>query len=1053
MKMKKNIFAKSLLTVCISGFVFSSIPANAGIFKSVKKAGNSVINDAGDVIDDAVDETGNLANDAGGSLSSAANTTASTTASQARSISKNIDQVVINGAGDLIDSAGNVINEVDLRNYASSLLSVNPLTGIADIKNPFESSMMFNVALRNGAWKSISDAIKQETIFIGLNSGASLLQIRNQLANFDNQVQTAFAGTSEFILDTAASAQLGQGLQMIRGAFSQCAGSVRNIDDCFEDFINQFIQFYQYIRHYIAKVTELKSYAKGEKYSDLVNRIHAVERKSVKYFLPILENSADKLDFSSVTGSFGESTSVQSGFEQYSSIADIRNSLEATNYSYHNDPQRACSRVSLPIICDSFEDLSNVAINRFNYREDGISGGDAAHKKRSFNAIAVKAFGSGYSDTTSGNSSKQEKMDVIHYLRSELFNEINWSQAQDQRIPYIVKDELLGGAGGAFIATDTDSIILLNEELFSDDTSIEEGFGSDDVFYARKVALEEMGHWLNWRRCQYSDDMNNCASEGDTFGDSGAKFANASLIEYSNFTDFITQLQEVSEGLWSQPTQLTLGNGKVATYEGNPSLVDIQTALANVDAKVRFRMRTQMGTPGSALPIAELGSSGIIEVNYTPPKRIKASSLDDMSKYGYQDPEQTLFLGNISIVFALENYIGAGSKDMLGQAFLLPTLYGEVGIKSTIGISIPLLKDSIDKNNLANLNNRYRDKNIALSYGVSPYIFNYLRLLTSAGNSKVSMDGTSAVWWGMTTSWPAKSNTVPFSVMMATTTLISSGVGCATGYSIMSSIGVPISPALQCAVGAQMASGTIVSGLGAIGRRSNDFVSFTKKSGWVNGIRIKAEDKATKTAVEVRFEALFKDWRMGTDQLPAFGKKVQKLFSKDSGSANALSSFKNGSLSLVNQGGSGDNGNGGNSSNGRSNANQGNNGNNNNASNIRVPDNSLTFSGGEFVLQGGESITNHNRHLVLQEDGNLRLYEYNNGSIGRELWGTGSRGGTGYKVRFQSDGNLVTYNSNGRATWATGTNPRGDILMLQEDGNLVIYSEAGRAIWSTRTFE
>ena len=1049
MKIKNKLIEKSFLVIIISSFAFSTVPANAGIFKKIKKTGSSIVDDTGDVVDDAsnvgsdlVSETGNAISDTANS----ANNVARTTANQARSVTSDLSQVVINGSGDLIDSAGNVINESDLRNFANTLMNTDPITGIKKIAQPFESSMMFNVALRNGAWKNISDALKQETVLIGLASGASLIQIREQLSNFDNQVQSAFAGTSEFILDTTASAQLGNGLAFVRGAFSQCAGSVRNIDDCFEDFINQFVLFYQYIRHYIAKVNELKSYTKGEKYDELVDKVSAIERKSVKYFLPILENSSDKFDFSSANGTFAQSTSVQAGFEQYTSIDDIRNSLETTEYSYRIDPQRACSRVSLPIICDSFSDLNDVAINRFNFQEQGISSSEAAHRKRVFNAIGVKAFGSGYKNTQSGNRSTGEQMEVVHYLRSELFKKVNWSQTQDQRIPYIVKDALLGGAGGAFISTDTDAIILLNEELFTDDTSIDEGFGEDDIFHARKVALEELGHWLNWRRCQYSNGMNNCADEGDTFGDSGAKFANAAFIEYQNFDDYITQLQAVSEGLWSKPTQLTLANGSTATYEGNPSLVDIQTALATVDAKVRFRMRTQMGTPGSVLPIAKLGSSGIIEVNYTPPKRITAAALDDMTKYGFEDPNQTLYLANMDIVFALENFIGTGT-DLLNSAFLLPRFYGEIGIKSSIGISIPLLKESIDKNNLANLNNRYRDKNIGLSYSVSPYLFSYLRLLSSGGEqAKVSLDSTSAVWWGMSSSWPAKSNTVPFSVMMATSTLISSGVGCAAGYAMMSSAGVPISPTLQCALGAQMASGTVVSGLGTIGSKSNDFVSFNKSSGWVNGIRVKAEEDSTQLAVEVRFEALFKDWRMGTDQLPAFGQKIQQVFSKDHGSANALSSFKNGSLDLVNQGGSQNTGS-------SSNTNRTDNGNNHHPSNVRLPDASFTFAKGEFVLTGGESVTTRNRHLVLQEDGNLRLYAYNNGSIGRELWGTGSRGGSGYKVRFQSDGNLVTYNGNRKATWATGTNPHGNTLVLQEDGNLVIYSDSGRALWSTQTFE
>jgi hypothetical protein len=57
----------------------------------------------------------------------------------------------------------------------------------------------------------------------------------------------------------------------------------------------------------------------------------------------------------------------------------------------------------------------------------------------------------------------------------------------------------------------------------------------------------------------------------------------------------------------------------------------------------------------------------------------------------------------------------------------------------------------------------------------------------------------------------------------------------------------------------------------------------------------------------------------------------------------------------------------------------------------------------------------------------------------------------GYKFDFQSDGNLVLYKSGqAQALWATGTDRRGEILVMQSDGNLVIYG-GGRALWATNT--
>jgi hypothetical protein len=49
-----------------------------------------------------------------------------------------------------------------------------------------------------------------------------------------------------------------------------------------------------------------------------------------------------------------------------------------------------------------------------------------------------------------------------------------------------------------------------------------------------------------------------------------------------------------------------------------------------------------------------------------------------------------------------------------------------------------------------------------------------------------------------------------------------------------------------------------------------------------------------------------------------------------------------------------------------------------------------------------------------------------------------------------SDGNLVAYNSAGRAIWATNK-LGGDFLILQGDSNLVVYTNAGRALWASNT--
>ncbi|SMH35561.1 D-mannose binding lectin [Rathayibacter oskolensis] len=78
---------------------------------------------------------------------------------------------------------------------------------------------------------------------------------------------------------------------------------------------------------------------------------------------------------------------------------------------------------------------------------------------------------------------------------------------------------------------------------------------------------------------------------------------------------------------------------------------------------------------------------------------------------------------------------------------------------------------------------------------------------------------------------------------------------------------------------------------------------------------------------------------------------------------------------------------------------------------------------------------------------------YNALAPGEELAGGESIVSTNgaYTFVMQTDGNAVTYDLSGRATWSTGTQGRGDHLAMQTDGNVVIYSGEDRPVWSTGT--
>lgn len=104
-------------------------------------------------------------------------------------------------------------------------------------------------------------------------------------------------------------------------------------------------------------------------------------------------------------------------------------------------------------------------------------------------------------------------------------------------------------------------------------------------------------------------------------------------------------------------------------------------------------------------------------------------------------------------------------------------------------------------------------------------------------------------------------------------------------------------------------------------------------------------------------------------------------------------------------------------------------------------DGATTAKGG-FVSVGAKT------DLVMQDDGNLVDYDEN----GRARWASGTVGRGDHAV-MQSDGNFVVYTAAGSPVWASNTarNNANAYLAVQQDGNIVIYNTANRAVWATGT--
>jgi hypothetical protein len=103
--------------------------------------------------------------------------------------------------------------------------------------------------------------------------------------------------------------------------------------------------------------------------------------------------------------------------------------------------------------------------------------------------------------------------------------------------------------------------------------------------------------------------------------------------------------------------------------------------------------------------------------------------------------------------------------------------------------------------------------------------------------------------------------------------------------------------------------------------------------------------------------------------------------------------------------------------------------------------NQYLFPGGELIDAGCYY------RLRFQSDGNLVMYD----PYGGVNWASGTNGsGAGYAT-MQADGNFVLYRWDGTPVWATGTNGWGtSIIRAQDDGNLVVYWGSW-AIWASNT--
>lgn len=113
------------------------------------------------------------------------------------------------------------------------------------------------------------------------------------------------------------------------------------------------------------------------------------------------------------------------------------------------------------------------------------------------------------------------------------------------------------------------------------------------------------------------------------------------------------------------------------------------------------------------------------------------------------------------------------------------------------------------------------------------------------------------------------------------------------------------------------------------------------------------------------------------------------------------------------------------------------------------------FLTGPEVLNAGEALgpnqfitsSDGRFRLIYQSDGNLVLYQVNGGA----LWASNTSGTSAGVAVMQGDGNFVVYNAASQPVFSSGTFGRPEAyLLVQNDGNVVVY-HYGTPLWWTGT--
>jgi hypothetical protein len=131
-----------------------------------------------------------------------------------------------------------------------------------------------------------------------------------------------------------------------------------------------------------------------------------------------------------------------------------------------------------------------------------------------------------------------------------------------------------------------------------------------------------------------------------------------------------------------------------------------------------------------------------------------------------------------------------------------------------------------------------------------------------------------------------------------------------------------------------------------------------------------------------------------------------------------------------------------------------------------APATTLSSASNDRLTKGQKIVSPKGAYsLVVQDDNNIVVYGPNG-----PTWSAETNSSAIESLRMQADGNLVAYDTSGRAVWACcygdlalkqqgsaarhvdhpGTTSGPYALAMQDDGNLVVYDKDAKVLWSSR---